>query len=178
MGLSSNRSRAAWILAALWIAGVMVAGCGKGGGETGGSSSGASAGASNSSAPTGGSSAGGGVAAVSAYDAGPRAGEAPIDESLVKKGEVLFQSKGCSACHGFGRRISCPDLNGVTMRRTAAWMEHQILHPDVMTKQDPIAHQLFAQYSLQMPNQGLTADEAHAVIEFLKHKNHESAGAK
>jgi hypothetical protein len=57
-------------------------------------------------------------------------------------------------------------------------MEHQILHPDVMTKQDPIAHQLFAQYSLQMPNQGLTADEAHAVIEFLKHKNHESVATK
>jgi mono/diheme cytochrome c family protein len=115
---------------------------------------------------------------VSAYDAGPRAGEAPVDPSLVKKGEALFQSKGCSACHGFGRRISCPDLNGVTMRRTAAWMEHQILHPDVMTKQDPIAHQLFAQYSLQMPNQGLTADEAHAVIEFLKNKNRETAAAK
>jgi hypothetical protein len=59
------------------------------------------------------------------------------------------------------------------MRRTAQWMEHQILHPDVMTKEDPIARQLFAQYSLQMPNQQLTQDEAHAVIEFLKHKDHE-----
>jgi mono/diheme cytochrome c family protein len=116
--------------------------------------------------------------AVSPYDAGPRAGESPIDESQVKKGEALFSSKGCTACHGFGRRISCPDLNGVTMRRTASWMEHQILHPEIMTKQDPIAHQLFAQYSLQMPNQGLTPEEAHAVIEFLKHKNHETAEAK
>jgi len=171
MGLSSNRSCAAWILAALLIAAVMVTGCSKGG-DTGGSSASAPAGGSSASAPAAGSGSAapaGGLATVSAYDAGP---------SLVKKGEALFQSKGCSACHGFGRRISCPDLNGVTMRRTAAWMEHQILHPDVMTKQDPIAHQLFAQYSLQMPNQGLTADEAHAVIEFLKSKNHEAAAAK
>ena len=180
MGLSSNRSCAAWILAALLIAAVMVTGCSKGG-DTGGSSASAPAGGSSASAPAAGSGSAapaGGLATVSAYDAGPRAGEAPVDPSVVKKGEALFQSKGCSACHGFGRRISCPDLNGVTMRRTAAWMEHQILHPDVMTKQDPIAHQLFAQYSLQMPNQGLTADEAHAVIEFLKSKNHEAAAAK
>ncbi|HEY6868105.1 MAG TPA: cytochrome c [Candidatus Eisenbacteria bacterium] len=170
MGLRSS-SRAAGIVAALLVAGVVANGCGKGGGGSSGASSGAPAG--------GGGASGGGVAAVSPYDSGPRAGEQPIDESLVKKGEALFQAKGCSACHGFGRRISCPDLNGVTMRRTAQWMEHQILHPEVMTKQDPIAHQLFAQYSLQMPNQGLTADEAHAVIEFLKHKNHETAeGAK
>ena len=115
---------------------------------------------------------------VSQYDSGPRAGEAPIDEARAKQGEALFQAKGCSACHAFGRKLSCPDLDGVTMRRTALWMENQILHPEVMTKQDPIAHQLFAQFSLQMPNQGLTPDEARAVIEFLKHKNHEAGEAQ
>lgn len=113
-------------------------------------------------------------ATVSAYDQGPRAGEQPIDDSQVEQGEKLFQTKGCSACHAFGKRLSCPDLNGVTTRRTAAWMEHQILHPEIMTKQDPISRQLFSQYALQMPNQGLTPDEAKAVIEFLKHKNKES----
>ncbi len=110
---------------------------------------------------------------VSRYDSGPRAADSPVNEALAEQGEKLFQTKGCSACHGFGRRISCPDLNGVTSRRTAQWMENQILHPDKMTKEDPIARQLFAQFSLQMPNQGLTAAEAQAVIEFLKHKNHE-----
>ena len=54
-------------------------------------------------------------------------------------------------------------------------MENQILHPDKMTRDDPISHQLFGQYALQMPNQGLTRNEARAVIEFLKHKNHETA---
>ena len=120
------------------------------------------------------SSASGGPATASKYDSGPRAGEEPIDEALVKQGEGLFQSKGCSACHGFGRRISCPDLLPVPMERTSQWMEQQILHPEVMTKEDPIAHQLFAQYSLQMPNQQLTEPEAKAVIEYIKHQSHEA----
>src|SRR5262249_27214727 len=107
-----------------------------------------------------------------------RAGELPIVESRVEAGEKLFQSKGGSACHAFGKKLTCPDLDGVTMRRTAVWMENQILHPDVMVKQDPISQQLFDQYALQMPNQGLTPDEARAVIEFLKHKNHESLEVK
>lgn len=152
-----------------------LASCGakSGGDESGASnSSGSSSGSSGSSATS--SSATGGVAAVSKYDAGPRAGTTPRNEDLAEKGEKLFTSKGCSACHAFGRRLTCPDLQGVSMRRTAVWMENQILHPDVMVKEDPISHGLFAQYALQMPNQGLTPDEAHAVIEYFKHKDHEA----
>lgn len=168
MGLKVWFSRSASRLAATFTIALVLVGCSKGSGGSGGSAATPSAGASS---PSGSST----MAATSQYDAGPRAGEQPIDESKVKQGEALFQSKGCSACHGFGRRISCPDLDGVTMRRTAQWMEQQILHPEVMTKQDPIAHQLFAQYSLQMPNQGVKPEEAQALIEFLKHKNHEAA---
>jgi len=112
----------------------------------------------------------------SKFDSGPRAGEQAIDESLVKSGEQLFKDKGCSACHTFGRRLSGPDLAGVTMRRTGQWMENQILHPEVMTRQDPISHQLLGVYALQMPNQGLTPEQAKSVIEFLKHRDHEASG--
>ena len=118
------------------------------------------------------------VPAVSPYDSGPRAAESPVDEALAEKGEKLFQTKGCTACHAFGKKATGPDLDGVTMRRTALWMENQILHPEIMTKQDPIARELFAKHSLQMPNQKLTQEEARAVIEFLKHKNKESGGSK
>jgi mono/diheme cytochrome c family protein len=150
-------------LAAIALA---LGGCGSRGDST----------SSSSSSATSGSGASGGsvVAAVSKFDGGPRAGEGAIDESRVAAGEKLFTTKGCTACHAFGRKLQCPDLNGVTRRRTAEWMENQILHPEVMVKQDPISHQLFGQYSLQMPNQGLTPDEAKSVIEFLKHKNHEA----
>ncbi len=148
----------------LWAAalGLCVAAAGCGGGNGGGGTS-------------GGQAAGGGDPAVSKYDTGPRAAASPVDESRTALGEQLFQKKGCSACHAFGRRLNCPDLKGVTSRRTAEWMENQILHPEVMTKQDPISRQLMGQYALQMPNQGLTQDEARAVIEFFKKKDHELA---
>jgi mono/diheme cytochrome c family protein len=142
-----------WLLSLLAL--VLVAGCGGGGGS--GNSTG-TADATTLSSP---------------YDAGPRAGEAPVAEALVERGKGLFKTKGCSACHAFGKRLTCPDLKGVTMRRTADWMEHQILHPEIMTKEDPISHKLLVEYVQQMPNQGLTQDEARAVIEFFKHQDHE-----
>jgi mono/diheme cytochrome c family protein len=111
-----------------------------------------------------------GPAATSQYDGGPRAADTPIDESKIAHGQQLFQTKGCSACHTFGQKLTGPDLAGVTHRRTAAWMENQILHPEIMTKEDPISHELFAKFALQMPNQGLTPEEAAAVVEFFKHK--------
>ena len=113
--------------------------------------------------------------AVSKYDAGPRAGEQPIDEALAKAGEPLFKEKGCSACHAFGTRLSGPDLRGVSIRRTATWMENQILHPEVMVKEDPISRQLMSIHALQMPNQKLTPEQAQSVIEYLKHQDHEAS---
>jgi len=107
-------------------------------------------------------------ASGSKYDAGPRAVETPADHEKAELGQKLFSTKGCSACHAFGKRVTGPDLAGVSKRRTAEWMENQIRHPEVMTKEDPISHGLLATYSLQMPNQGLTQDEARAVIEFFK----------
>jgi mono/diheme cytochrome c family protein len=148
---------------------LVIAGCG------GGSKSG-SENASSSPAAASGVAAGAGSGSLpSNLDQGPRAGETSYDEAKAKAGEQLFKDKGCSACHAFGKRVTGPDLAGVSMRRTAAWMESQILHPDRMVKEDPISRQLFAQYALQMPNQGLTPEEARAVIEYLKHQDHEAA---
>ncbi|MBI5711707.1 MAG: cytochrome c [Candidatus Eisenbacteria bacterium] len=119
-------------------------------------------------------SAPGAVTVPADLDNGPRAGESPVDEALAGLGEGLFKTKGCTACHAFGTRLSGPDLNGVAMRRTARWMEWQILHPDLMIKQDPISKSLFATYALQMAKQGLTPDQARSVIEFLKKKTKEA----
>ena len=104
----------------------------------------------------------------SPLDVGPRAGDSPVAAALAIKGEALFKAKGCTACHAYGKRLTGPDLKGVTRRRTAQWMESQILHPEVMIKQDPIARALFAEYNLQMANQGLVPDEAKSVIEYFK----------
>lgn len=117
------------------------------------------------------------TAEKSPLDNGPRAGDSPVAAALAVKGEALFKSKGCTACHAYGKRLTGPDLKGVTRRRTAQWMESQILHPEVMIKQDPIARALFAEYNLQMANQGLLPDEAKSVIEYFK-KLDEEAEAK
>lgn len=115
--------------------------------------------------------------AVSKYDAGPRAFEGGEDDAGSKRGEQLFKDKGCSACHAFGKKVTCPDLAGVTHRRTADWIENQILHPEIMVKTDPISHELFAKYMLQMPNQKLTPEQAKDVISFFRHKDHEAGEA-
>lgn len=112
-------------------------------------------------------------ATTSPYDMGPRAFEAPVNDALAEQGTGLFKSKTCSTCHGFGVRITGPDLKGVTHRRTAQWMQQQMQHPDVMTKQDPISRQLLGTYAVQMPNLNVTDDEARALIEFLKKKDKE-----
>jgi mono/diheme cytochrome c family protein len=132
---------------------------------------------SNDASTTTGSGTSSTMPAVSKYDSGPRAGDAKANDDLAKRGETLFKDKGCSACHGFGQKLTGPDLAGVSMRRTQEWLENQILHPEVMTKEDPIARELMAKHALQMPNQKLTPEEAKAIIEYFKHTDHE-AGEK
>lgn len=156
---------------ALLLTTLISAGCG---GKPSGSEPAASN-AGGAPAPATGATA---LPAVSRYDSGPRAAESPVDKTLAEQGEKLFQTKGCSACHAFGKKVTGPDLAGVTQRRTAVWIQNQILHPEVMTKEDPISHELFAKHSLQMPNQKLTEDEARAVIEYFKHKDTEAGGAQ
>jgi nitric oxide reductase subunit C len=49
----------------------------------------------------------------------------------VSPGEVLFKTKGCSACHtinGIGGQVG-PDLTHVGSRRTMEWIEKQIENP-------------------------------------------------
>jgi len=113
----------------------------------------------------------------SPLDIGPRAGDSPVAAALAAQGEPLFKKKGCTACHAYGKRLTGPDLKGVTRRRTAQWMEQQILHPEIMVKEDPLSHELFGIYNLQMANQGLFPEEAKAVIEYFK-KLDEEAEAK
>ena len=134
---------------------VALAGCG--GSPSGGAAKGAAGGGSGSK-----------------YDSGPRAGAVEADDELAEKGKSLFSTKGCTACHAQGRRLTGPDLAGVSMRRTQAWLEHQILDPATMAQEDPIARELMATHALQMPNQGLTPDEARSVIEFFKHYDQEA----
>jgi hypothetical protein len=56
-------------------------------------------------------------------------------------------------------------------------MEQQMLHPDVMTKEDPISRELLGKYAVQMPNLMLKPEEAKALIEYAKRKDKELEAA-
>ena len=74
----------------------------------------------------------------------------------VKKGEALFASKGCVACHKIGGgKLVGPDLKGVTARRDEKWIKQMILRPDVMVKEDDVAKKLLGEYFVPMPNQNV-----------------------
>ena len=154
---------------------LLAAGCG--GGKSGSESATPSAGAPATPATPPSTPETTAVLAASRYDAGPRAAESKVDKVQAQAGEKLFTAKGCTVCHAFGKKVTGPDLAGVTRRRTAVWMENQILHPEVMTKEDPIAHELLTKHVIQMPNQKLTPEEARAVIEYFKLKDKETSAA-
>jgi len=85
-------------------------------------------------------------------------------------GATLFEQK-CTACHtiGGGVRVG-PDLAGVTERRPEAWLLQFITAPDkLFAARDPTATALLKQFNqIQMPNLGVTEEEAHALIAHLR----------
>lgn len=93
---------------------------------------------------------------------------------LYEKGEALFQSKGCVACHTIGKgKLTGPDLKGVTERRDQEWITKWLKDPDTMIRTDPTAKELLKQYLVPMPNQGLTDEDTKALIAFFKHEDSE-----
>ncbi len=90
------------------------------------------------------------------------------DEALAKKGEELFDKKGCTACHDLDTRKVGPPLREVVKRRDPEWIKHMIMKPDSMILHDPIAKKLLEEYSVPMTNQHVSEEEAKAIIEFFK----------
>jgi mono/diheme cytochrome c family protein len=98
----------------------------------------------------------------------------PIDHAIAEKGEELFKTKGCIACHTIGGgRLTGPDLAGVTERRNLEWIQKMILNPDEMLEKDPIARELLATYMVKMTNQNVAPEQAQAIIMYLREKDSE-----
>lgn len=111
--------------------------------------------------------------AIAALAAAPVAaaaqGGVTVDAALAKKGKSLFTSRGCNACHAFGKTLAGPDLVGATERRDQAWMRRWLKETDQMLQSDSIAKALLAEFKgVKMPNLKLSDAEVDALIHYMQ----------
>lgn len=87
----------------------------------------------------------------------------------AQQGAQLF-SQYCQACHTIGKGdVIGPDLQGVTQRRDQAWLVSFITQPDQMLASgDAIAAGLLKQYSVPMPNLGVSELQALDILAYLE----------
>lgn len=95
--------------------------------------------------------------------------EGPVDAELAGRGEELFRTRGCTACHQLGGgRLVGPDLEGITERRSFEWTYHMVMNPDSMLKNDSIARQMLQEYYTPMSDQNVTPEQFVAIYEYLR----------
>ena len=93
---------------------------------------------------------------------------AEIDQEMAKKGEEVYVLK-CTACHKPTEKYIGPSPQGIFERRNPAWVMNMILNPEGMVAEDPIAKKLLMEFNgSPMANQGLTEDEARAILEYFR----------
>jgi len=90
-----------------------------------------------------------------------------IDHELAEEGEEIFVLK-CSACHKMAEKYIGPELGTVLDRRTPAFVMNMILNPQEMIEKHPVVKQLLAETMSFMANQGLTREDARAVVEYIR----------
>ena len=90
------------------------------------------------------------------------------DQALVDTGRQIFELK-CTACHKPAEKFIGPAPKDILKRRTPEWVMNMILDPERMVKEDSLAKDLFMEYNgVPMANQGLTREEARAVLEYFR----------
>jgi nitrite reductase (NO-forming) len=92
---------------------------------------------------------------------------APTDPEAAR-GKLDFESK-CLACHsvGDGKKLG-PDLEGVTKRRTDAWLTRWLKAPEKMLESDADAKALLREFNnIPMPNQSLSDAEIRQYIKYF-----------
>ncbi|WP_420601152.1 c-type cytochrome [Flagellimonas sp.] len=91
-----------------------------------------------------------------------------IDQTLAEEGKAVYDQM-CLACHRIGKKFIGPAPNGILERRTPEWVMNMILNPEGMVKEDPLAKELLLEFNgSPMANQGLTEEQARAVLEYFR----------
>lgn len=94
--------------------------------------------------------------------------DAEVNQELVTKGQAKY-STICIACHTIDQRLIGPALKDVMERRSPEWVMNMMLNPEGMLKEDVIAKALLKEYNnAVMTNQGLSEDDARAILEYLR----------
>jgi len=94
---------------------------------------------------------------------------AALSVAHADPGKDLFD-KQCASCHTIGGGDSGgPDLKGVADKRPEEWLESVIIEPDKLTAaKDPIQLELIKKYGYEMPNLGISHDDALKIIAWLR----------
>ncbi|MCP4975158.1 MAG: cytochrome c [Maribacter sp.] len=91
-----------------------------------------------------------------------------VDDAMAAKGKEVYDQL-CLACHRIGKKFIGPAPDGILERRTPEWVMNMILNPDQMVKEDPLAKDLLMEFNgSPMANQGLTEEQARAVLEYFR----------
>jgi hypothetical protein len=94
-----------------------------------------------------------------------------IDQAMAANGKEVYDQM-CLACHRVGKKFIGPAPNGVLERRTPEWIMNMILNPQEMVQQDPLAKDLLQEFNgSPMSNQGLTEEQARAILEYFRTLN-------
>lgn len=93
-------------------------------------------------------------------------------------GKDIFEKK-CVSCHTIGGGDKGgPDLKGITLKRSEEWIEHIIYDPARLTSmKDPVHLELIKKYGHEMPNLGISHDDAWKIVAHLKETDLASAAA-
>ena len=93
---------------------------------------------------------------------------AEIDSVLVKTGDELYMKK-CASCHDLSDKIIVgPGWEGITARRELIWLMNLMTNTEEMLERDPELKRQIEKFKTQMPDFGLTENEARAILEFMR----------
>ncbi len=91
----------------------------------------------------------------------------PVDPKLAGRGRQIFNDR-CAACHGRDKDSAGPALGSVLKKEAPEFVMNMILNTAEMEAKNETIKKEAADFGMAMPPPGLTADEARAVLEYLR----------